>query len=93
MNNPYKILNIHRNANREEIVKAKLEALRKKEYTPSEIQQAHRQLLNPVKRLVADFTFPGKMEAERLHFINVEGPEDKISFKSINEDAFDTLGD
>ena len=91
MNNPYKILNVSQDADKSEIMKAQMQAMREKKYSLQEIQIAVRQLLDPAKRLAADFMFPTKIKAKRIQKIEVEIPIEKFDLTDIDENAFDSL--
>ncbi len=91
MNNPYEILNINQDANKGEIMKAQMNAMKEKKYSMQEISIAVRQLLDPAKRLAADFMFPAKIRAKRIQKILLEIPIKKVTLKDIDENAFDSL--
>lgn len=58
MKNPYFILDVPQDANNAQILRAMTMAMRKRDYPNTEIAQARNQLIKPVTRLAADFTFP-----------------------------------
>ena len=91
MKNPYEILNVSQDATKQDIMKAKMAAMKASEHSLQEIQMAERQLLVPSKRLAADFMFPHKLKSKRPKLIklNIEVPVN--SFNSIDENAFDSL--
>jgi hypothetical protein len=91
MSNPYEILNVNQDADKGEIMKAQMQAMKEKKYTLQEIAIAAKQLLDPAKRLAADFMFPSKIKAKRIQKIAVEIPIDKINLCDIDENAFDSL--
>lgn len=91
MNNPYEILHVAQDADKSEIMKAQMQAMREKKYTLQEIQIAAKQLLDPAKRLAADFMFPAKIKARRIQKIPVEIPFEKINLRDVDENAFDSL--
>jgi len=91
MNNPYQILKLSQNANRQEIMKAQIEAMREKRYSLQEIGTAVRYLLDPAKRLAADFMFPSKIRSKRPQKISIEIKESQLNIKDININAFDSL--
>jgi len=91
MRNPYEILNVSQDADKGEIMKAQMLAMKEKKFSLQEIQVAVRQLLDPAKRLAADFMFPSKIKAKRIQKIVVEIPEEKINLNDIDENAFDSL--
>jgi hypothetical protein len=91
MTNPYDILKVHQDADKGEIMKAQMIAMREKRYSLQEIQIAVRQLLDPAKRLAADFMFPTKIKAKRIQKIKVEIPIERINLADLDENAFDSL--
>ena len=64
MTNPYTILGVSQDAEKAEIMKAQMFAMKKKEFPLQEIAVAAKQLLDPAKRLAADFMFPAKIKAK-----------------------------
>ena len=90
MKNPYIILDLKPDADKGEIMKAQMLAMKKKEYPLQEIQLATRQLLDPVKRLIADFMFPTKVKSKRLQPIQTDLKFIEINLNIINENAFDS---
>ena len=91
MNNPYEILKVNQDANKGEIMKAQMLAMKEKKYSLQEIAVAVRQLLDPAKRLAADYMFPTKIKSKRIQKISVEIPVDKIDLNDIDENTFDSL--
>jgi len=91
MSNPYQILNVSQDADKKEIMKAQMLAMKEKKYSLQEIALAAKQLLDPAKRLAADFMFPSKIKAKRPQKLSVEVPEEKITLNDIDENAFDSL--
>lgn len=91
MSNPYQTLNVNQDAARSEIMKAQMLAMKEKKYSLQEIQIAVRQLLDPAKRLAADFMFPSKIKAKRPQKISIDIPLEKIDLNDIDENFFDSL--
>ena len=91
MKNPYIILGVNQDANRGEIMNAQMSAMRKKAYSLQEIQVATRQLLDPAKRLAADFMFPVKIKAKRIMPIQCDLTYKAINLDVLNENAFDSI--
>jgi hypothetical protein len=91
MSNPYKILNIIQDASKQEIMKAQVFAMKEKKYTLQEISIATRQLLDPAKRLAADFMFPAKIKSKRPQPIQVKIRINSIDISEIDEGAMDSL--
>jgi hypothetical protein len=91
MSNPYEILKVTQDADKKEIMKAQMLAMKERRYSLQEIQIAVRQLLDPAKRLAADFMFPSKIKAKRPQKISVDVPVDTIDLNDIDENTFDSL--
>ncbi len=91
MKNPYTILGVSQDAEKGEIMKAQMFAMKKKEYSLQEIHIATKQLLDPAKRLAADFMFPAKIKARRIQFIQSTLTNREINVNVLNENAFDSL--
>lgn len=91
MKNPYTILGVSQDAERAEIMKAQMLAMKKKAYSLQEIAIAARQLLDPAKRLAADFMFPAKIKARRIQIIQSNLAYREINTDALNEDAFDSI--
>ena len=72
MTNPYTILGVSQDADKAEIMKAQMLAMKKKEFALQEIAIAAKQLLDPAKRLAADFMFPAKIKVKRIQPIQIE---------------------
>lgn len=55
--------------------------------------EARNQLMNPSKRLVADFLFPSKFKSKRPKLLDVSRLEvnEHIDCNDFNEDALDSL--
>ena len=66
-------------------------AMKEKRYSLQEIQIAVRQLLDPAKRLAADFMFPSKIKAKRPQKIIIDVPVVNIDLNDIDENTFDSL--
>lgn len=91
MNNPYTILGVSQDAEKAEIMKSQMLAMKKKEYSLQEIAIAARQLLDPAKRLAADFMFPARIKARRIQIIQSNLDYQDINVNALNEDAFDSI--
>lgn len=69
LHNPYDVLDLDQNASKKDIQKALPLALAKqrkeKKYSPKDIMQAQKELLDPAKRLAADFLFLDRIRAKR----------------------------
>lgn len=93
MENPYVVLGLEnqQNATKNEIKIAQMKAMQKKKFPLTEIANAARQLLDPGKRLAADFMYPAKIKAKRPHKIEIDAQISKLDINSINENAFDSL--
>ena len=91
MKNPYTILGVSQDADKGEIMKSQMFAMKKKEYSLQEIQVAAKQLLDPAKRLASDFMFPAKIKSKRILPIQNTLSHKEINTKALNENAFDSL--
>jgi DnaJ-class molecular chaperone len=91
MKNPYTILEVSQDADKAEIKKAQMFAMKKKELPLQEIAVAARQLLDPAKRLAADFMFPSQIRVKRIQTIQSSLSYKEINVKTLNENAFDSL--
>jgi hypothetical protein len=91
MINPYKILNVPQDASKKDIMRAQIQAMKEKKYPLSDIATASRQLLNPSKRLAADFLHPSKIRAKRPHKITIDIDLPDNDLEEIDENAFDSL--
>lgn len=91
MKNPYTILGVSQDADKSEIMKAQMLSMKKKEYSLQEIAIASKQLLDPAKRLAADFMFPAKIKARRIQIIECNLTHQEIDVENLTEDAFDSI--
>jgi len=91
MKNPYTILGVSQDDEKAEIKKAQMIAMKKKEYPLQEIAIAAKQLLDPAKRLAADFMFPAKIKARRIQIIQSNLSYQEINTNNLNENAFDSI--
>jgi hypothetical protein len=91
MTNPYTILRVNQDADKAEIMKAQMFAMKKKEFPLQEIAVAAKQLLDPAKRLAADFMLPAKIKAKRIQPIQSTLTYKEINTDTLNENAFDSL--
>ncbi len=91
MKNPYQILNVGQDADKKEIQKAQMLAMKEKKYSMQEIAVASKQLLDPAKRLAADFMYPAKIKSRRPQKIEVVIPIEEINITDIDDNAFDSL--
>lgn len=91
MNNPYHILKVSQDADKKEIQKAKMLAMKERKYSLPEIANAERQLLDPNKRLAANFLYPSKITAKRPQKIEVDIQIPRISVDDIDENALNSL--
>jgi hypothetical protein len=91
MKNPYTILDVSQDADKAEIMKAQMFAMKKKEYPLQVIAVAAKQLLDPAKRLAADFMFPIQIRVKRIKPIQSSLLYKEINVQALDEDAFDSL--
>ena len=91
MTNPYTILGVSQDADKAEIMKAQMLAMKKKEFPLQEIAIAAKKLLDPAKRLAADFMFPAKIKVKRIQPIQSTLTYQEININALNENAFNSL--
>jgi len=94
MNNPYHILNIAQDSSKADIHNAQKRAMASIKQTGfrlADIQNAARQLLDPAKRLAADFMLPTKIKAKRPQKIIVELVPQEVETHNLDTNAFDSL--
>ena len=91
MSNPYEILKVTQDADKKEIMKAQIIAMKERKYSLPEIHSAARQLLDPAKRLAADFMYPTKVKAKRPQKITIEFEVPEFNLNEIDDNAFDSL--
>lgn len=91
MKNPYTILEISQDVDKAEIMKAQMFAMKKKQFPLQEIAVAAKQLLDPAKRLAADFMFPAKIKAKRIQTIQSTLSYREINVNALNENAFNSI--
>lgn len=91
MNNPYEVLDVSQNATKKEIIKGKMIAMRKRKFSLQDIQLAEKYLLNPSKRLIADFMFPSRIKAKRPKTIAINVTLKNINIEDIPVDVFDSI--
>lgn len=91
MTNPYTILGVSQDADKAEIMKAQMFAMKKKEFPLQQIAVAAKQLLDPAKRLAADFMFPAKIKVKRIQPIQSNLTYKEINTDDLNENAFNSL--
>jgi len=91
MNNPYQVLEVSQNATKKEIIKGKMIAMKKRKFSLQDIQLAEKQLLNPSKRLIADFMYPSRIKAKRPKAIKINVTLKDINIEDIPDDVFDSI--
>ena len=91
MKNPYEVLNIAQDADKASIMKAQMLAMKERKYSLQEIQIAARQLLDPAKRLAADFMFPTRMRTKRPQLLTCTYKGDVVSIGHLDENSFNSL--
>lgn len=91
MTNPYTILGVNQDADKAEIMKAQMLAMKKKEFSLQEIAIAAKQLLDPAKRLAADFMYPAKIKVKRIQAIQSTLTYQEINVNALDENAFNSL--
>lgn len=91
MRNPYEILEVPQDANNAQILKAMTLAMRKKQYSNTDIAQARAQLSKPTTRLAADFIFPIFESDEGLKPLSSSIILEKIDIISIDNETYNSL--
>jgi hypothetical protein len=91
MKNPYIILGVSQDAEKVEIIKAQILAMKDKKNSLQEIAIAAKQLLDPAKRLAADFMFPAKIKARRIQIIQSNLNYQEINLNALEDNAFDSI--
>ena len=91
MKNPYTILEISQDADKADILKAQMFAMKKKKFPLQEIAVATKKLLDPAKRLASDFMFPAKIKVKRIRSVQCNLKKKEINTDSLNENAFNSL--
>lgn len=92
MKNPYEILEVSQDVTTPQILKAMTTALRKRQYSNTDIAQARAQLSRPTTRLAADFTFPIFESYDNMEpLVAALQPEEIIDINLINADAYNSL--
>ena len=91
MKNPYIILGVGQDAEKVKIMKAQILAMKDKKYSLQEIAIAAKQLLDPAKRLAADFMFPAKIKARRIQIIQSNLDYQEINVNALKDNAFDSI--
>lgn len=91
MHNPYLVLRVSQDAQKDEIKRAQMEAMKRKEFSLQEISIATKQLLDPPKRLAADFMFPSRLRVKRMLPIKSDFEFLPIDLSSLDPNKFDSL--
>jgi hypothetical protein len=91
MKNPYQVLEVSQNATKKEIIKGKMLAMKKRKFSLQDIQMAEKQLLNPSKRLIADFMYPSRIKAKRPKAVKINVTPKNINIEDISVDIFDSI--
>ena len=91
MKNPYIILGVSQDAEKVKIMKAQILEMKDKKYSLQEIAIAAKQLLDPAKRLAADFMFPAKIKARRIQIIQSNLDYQEINVNALKDNAFDSI--
>lgn len=95
MKNPYRILDLPQNATKKEIARSLIFAQKKniktKKYKPQELMLAQKQLLNPSKRLAADFVYPAKYKTKRPRKLKPTFELENLDLSTINLNEFNSL--
>ncbi|MDR2086727.1 MAG: hypothetical protein LBP72_06080 [Dysgonamonadaceae bacterium] len=66
-------------------------AMMEKKFPLTEIHSAMRQLLDPAKRLAADFMYPAKIKNQKPQKITLDVDIADLNIDNISDDSFDSL--
>lgn len=91
MKNPYVILEVPQDASNAQILRAMAVAMRKKQYSNTDIAHARAQLSKPTTRLAADFTLPVFESYEGLKLLSANVVLDNIEIESIDTEKYNSL--
>lgn len=91
MKNPYEILELPQDANNAQIIKAMPMAMRKKQYSQTDIAHASAQLRKPTTRLAADFTFPIFESYDGLKPLSTAVVLENIDINTIDTEVYNSL--
>lgn len=91
MKNPYEILDVPQDADNAQIMKAMPVAMRKKQYSNTDIAHASAQLRKPTTRLAADFTFPIFESYDGLTELYSSVILEKIDINTIDTEVYNSL--
>ena len=91
MKNPYQILEVSQDANNSQILKAQMNAMRKRQYPNTDIAQARAQLSKPATRLAADFTFPVFEPFDDMQLLQANLQPDIIDVNTIDPNKHNSL--
>ena len=88
--NPYDILGVSSAASKAEITKAFILAMKRKEYPVDVIAHANKSLMNPEKRIIADYLRPILPTIKRFKCQDLSGIEN-LNYELNLLDEFDNL--
>ena len=91
MKNPYMVLGVPQNATNTEIIKSQINAIRRREYSPSEVAKARVELCKPSSRLATDFTFPVFDDFSTVEEISTNKKVKDVDFNSFDVDKYNSL--
>lgn len=91
MKNPYEILEVPQDANNAQILRAMTMAMRKRQYSNTDIAQARAQLSKPTTRLAADFTFPIFESYDGLKPLSTAVVLENIDINTIDTEVYNSL--
>lgn len=91
MKNPYHILEVPQNANNGQILRAMTVAMRKRQYSNTDIAQARALLSKPSTRLAADFTFPIFDPFDDMLPLQAKVSPEIIDINSIDPNKYNSL--
>ena len=91
MKNPYEILEVPQDANNAQMLRAMTMAMRKRQYSNTDIAQARAQLSKPTTRLAADFTFPIFESYDGLKPLSTAVVLENIDINTIDTEVYNSL--
>ncbi|MCC0177081.1 molecular chaperone DnaJ [Waterburya agarophytonicola K14] len=94
--NPYDVLEISPAASHQEITIAFTKAMKRGKYSPREIAQARKSLMNPQERIIADYLRPitGTIGSfKRSDFTALDTPIPKLKFLTEFDALAEAIGD
>ena len=91
MKNAYEILQVPQDANKIDIVKGQILAMKSGKYSSRDIAIAQKQLTTPSQRLAVDFTLPVYEKITTAAIVNTKIKIQVIDINKISPNQFDSL--